>query len=240
MPRQPKSVECPPLRGSDVRRGNHPHATTSTNERLDVLVQHAQPVPFHEGAEEIDTIRKTVGPDDNVVCGLSGGVDSAVAAALLHEPSLTPPDTVLRIVDCAGRRVHAFEPWADRPRPGIALTRHPVSDRHRNRDREMRSQPGQPFLVLVGLRRRPGTPGEADEEVVTESVQGVVRARGRNPPDAEVCPPRELGAQQPANEIRVGGPLVGVHAPLSREQRAGTRAMIGPCGTGTPPTPIWS
>lgn len=35
--------------------------------------------------EEIEAIRNTVGADDRVVCGLSGGVDSTVAAALVHE-----------------------------------------------------------------------------------------------------------------------------------------------------------
>ncbi|MFZ1701339.1 MAG: glutamine-hydrolyzing GMP synthase [Pyrinomonadaceae bacterium] len=35
--------------------------------------------------EEVEKIRKTVGPEGNVVCGLSGGVDSTVAAALVHE-----------------------------------------------------------------------------------------------------------------------------------------------------------
>ncbi len=35
--------------------------------------------------EEIERIRETVGPDSRVVCGLSGGVDSTVAAALVHE-----------------------------------------------------------------------------------------------------------------------------------------------------------
>ncbi len=35
--------------------------------------------------EEIEKIRETVGPTGNVVCGLSGGVDSTVAAALVHE-----------------------------------------------------------------------------------------------------------------------------------------------------------
>ncbi len=35
--------------------------------------------------EEIEKIRQTVGETGNVVCGLSGGVDSTVAAALVHE-----------------------------------------------------------------------------------------------------------------------------------------------------------
>ncbi|MBA2379188.1 MAG: glutamine-hydrolyzing GMP synthase [Blastocatellia bacterium] len=35
--------------------------------------------------EEIERIRETVGPEGNVVCGLSGGVDSTVAATLVHE-----------------------------------------------------------------------------------------------------------------------------------------------------------
>jgi GMP synthase (glutamine-hydrolysing) len=35
--------------------------------------------------EEIDAIRSTIGEADNVVCGLSGGVDSTVAAVLVHE-----------------------------------------------------------------------------------------------------------------------------------------------------------
>jgi len=34
-------------------------------------------------AEEIEAIRNTIGPEDNVVCGLSGGVDSTVAATLV-------------------------------------------------------------------------------------------------------------------------------------------------------------
>ncbi|MBI3960277.1 MAG: glutamine-hydrolyzing GMP synthase [Chloroflexi bacterium] len=34
--------------------------------------------------ETVDRIRAQVGPDGHVVCGLSGGVDSAVAAALVH------------------------------------------------------------------------------------------------------------------------------------------------------------
>ena len=35
--------------------------------------------------DEIDKIRSIVGETDNVVCGLSGGVDSTVAATLVHE-----------------------------------------------------------------------------------------------------------------------------------------------------------
>ncbi len=36
-------------------------------------------------AEEIERIRETVGTTEQVVCGLSGGVDSTVAAVLVHE-----------------------------------------------------------------------------------------------------------------------------------------------------------
>lgn len=36
-------------------------------------------------AEEVEKIRTLVGENDNVVCGLSGGVDSTVAAVLVHE-----------------------------------------------------------------------------------------------------------------------------------------------------------
>ncbi|HVF47174.1 MAG TPA: glutamine-hydrolyzing GMP synthase, partial [Pyrinomonadaceae bacterium] len=35
--------------------------------------------------EEVEAIRNTIAPNDRVVCGLSGGVDSTVAAALVHE-----------------------------------------------------------------------------------------------------------------------------------------------------------
>lgn len=41
--------------------------------------------PAHFINEEIAKIRETVGSTDNVVCGLSGGVDSTVAAVLVHE-----------------------------------------------------------------------------------------------------------------------------------------------------------
>jgi len=34
--------------------------------------------------EQVTQIRQTVGEDDRVICGLSGGVDSSVAAALVH------------------------------------------------------------------------------------------------------------------------------------------------------------
>ena len=36
-------------------------------------------------AEEIEKLREIVGPTGNVVCGLSGGVDSTVAAVLVHQ-----------------------------------------------------------------------------------------------------------------------------------------------------------
>lgn len=41
--------------------------------------------PAHFAQEAIEHIRETVGETGNVVCGLSGGVDSTVAAMLVHE-----------------------------------------------------------------------------------------------------------------------------------------------------------
>jgi GMP synthase (glutamine-hydrolysing) len=41
--------------------------------------------PAHFIDEAVEKIRETVGETGNVVCGLSGGVDSTVAAALVHE-----------------------------------------------------------------------------------------------------------------------------------------------------------
>ena len=40
--------------------------------------------PEHFVEAEVAKIRETVGPERRVICGLSGGVDSAVAAALVH------------------------------------------------------------------------------------------------------------------------------------------------------------
>ncbi|HUL70490.1 MAG TPA: glutamine-hydrolyzing GMP synthase [Gemmatimonadales bacterium] len=40
--------------------------------------------PGHFIRDEVDRIRDLVGPKSRVICGLSGGVDSAVAAALVH------------------------------------------------------------------------------------------------------------------------------------------------------------
>lgn len=44
--------------------------------------------------DQIDQIRKRVGPNDHVICGLSGGVDSTVAATLVHQ--------------AIGERLHCF------------------------------------------------------------------------------------------------------------------------------------
>lgn len=40
--------------------------------------------PGHFVDSEIDRLRQLVGPDDHVICGLSGGVDSSVASVLVH------------------------------------------------------------------------------------------------------------------------------------------------------------
>src|SRR6266480_1428403 len=82
----------------------------------------------------------------------------------------------------------------------------------------MWSQRGQPLLVLVRLGGSPWTPREPDEESVAQPVQRVVGAGRRNLLDIEVGPLRELGAQQPANQIDVSVDFVGVHRAASSAQ----------------------
>jgi GMP synthase (glutamine-hydrolysing) len=57
--------------------------------------------------EEIEKILITVGPTDNVVCGLSGGVDSTVAAVLVHE-AIGPRQTCI-FVNNGLLRANEFE-----------------------------------------------------------------------------------------------------------------------------------
>jgi len=58
-------------------------------------------------AEEIEKIRATVGDNDNLVCGLSGGVDSTVAATLVHE-AIGPRQTCI-FVNNGLLRANEFE-----------------------------------------------------------------------------------------------------------------------------------
>ena len=46
--------------------------------------------------EAVANIREQVGSDGRAICGLSGGVDSAVAAALVHRADRRPADVRLR------------------------------------------------------------------------------------------------------------------------------------------------
>ncbi len=57
--------------------------------------------------EEVDKIHEIVGPTGNVVCGLSGGVDSTVAAVLVHE-AIGPRQTCI-FVNNGLLRANEFE-----------------------------------------------------------------------------------------------------------------------------------
>ena len=66
-------------------------------------------------------------------------------------------------------RVLAFEPRRDVPDEGIALGGLAHRDRHRHLDGKMRREPGEPWLLLLSLLRRPSDLREAHRKVVAEA-----------------------------------------------------------------------
>ena len=68
--------------------------------------------------EQVAAIRAAVG-DRRVLCGLSGGVDSAVAAALVQRPSATTSRASSSTTACCGRERPSRSSGTSSPPPGV-------------------------------------------------------------------------------------------------------------------------
>ena len=124
--------------------------------------------------EQVELIRAQVG-DGRVICALSGGVDSSVAAALVHR--------------------------GDRPPAHVRLRRHRADAQGRERAgrRDVPAQPGhradprrrrRPLLRRAGRRHRAGGQAQGDRRAVHPGLRGEHRRadRGRVPRAGHAVP----------------------------------------------------
>ena len=109
----------------------------------------------------------------------------------------------VQVVDAADGRRLPREPAVHRPRPREADCGSTLDDRCRDRQRQLRGEPGQAALLLldggdVALRAR-----EPDRQLVAEPERAVVPAAGQHLTDQEVRPVREALGDQPGREVLV-------------------------------------
>ena len=107
---------------------------------------------------------------------------------------------IMEIRDALDDRVLAGKPSANRPAPGVTLSRRPHRKRDRDGKRQMRRESRQPQVLLVGLRGGPFDARQSHGHVVAEAIDRVVGTAGPDPLDGEIGPLRKLRGEQPAHQ----------------------------------------
>ena len=80
-----------------------------------------------------------------------------------------------RIAQRVDRRDLPSEPPGNRPRPRIPEVRLADADYHRDRQRQMRSNLGQPVEFRLGLVNRSGVPRNPNRQFVAQAIDHVIR-----------------------------------------------------------------
>src|SRR6266498_1628351 len=95
--------------------------------------------------------------------------------------------------------------------PGVALARAPLRKRLGDGKKEHRGKPGQPPMLLVHLFDSPMDTRKPHEHIITEPVERVVRARGRDRIEWKIRPLRKLCGEQSGHERYVSVYFVDMH-----------------------------
>jgi hypothetical protein len=146
--------------------------------------------------------------------GAAGGVDGLERA-----------DETRNVFDRVGHRLGrrlAFEPLVDGPPERIPMGRLGARERDGDLERQLGREARKPLELLLQRQRVPGAARKADDHVLSEAVERVVRSPRLDPRERQVGP---LGKRrdEARNEAGVDRLLVRVHAPPVR-QAASTRA----------------
>jgi hypothetical protein len=137
------------------------------------------------------------------------GASRVDPAQRVHEPGEVD-GRLLQILDRAVG-VLAGQPFVHRPVEGIALGRMPSRQLHRNSQRQVRGELGQPLRFHRRLLGGPADAWQPSGQVVTEPVDVVVGPVGGDRIDRQIGPVRELYGEQASHECDVGVDLVGMH-----------------------------
>jgi hypothetical protein len=81
-------------------------------------------------------------------------------------------------------------------------TREPPGQGHRDGQRKLAGEAGQPAVLLLDLLGVPGAAGQPDRHVRAEAEGDVVPAARLDPPHRKAGPLRELRADQPGHQLR--------------------------------------
>ena len=77
--------------------------------------------------------------------------------------------------------------------------------------RQERGKPGQPLMLLLHLFDSPMDTRKSHEHIITEPIERIVRAGGRDRIDGKVRPLRKLCGEQSGHERYVGLYFIDMH-----------------------------
>ncbi len=118
---------------------------------------------------------------------------------------------LVQISDRADNSVFACQPAADRPMEGITGSGDAERQRNRNCERQMRGKAREPEAFLLHLQGSAAKTGQTHGHVISQPVDGVVRAGRQDGFKRKAGPGRKLFRDQAVYERLVNIKLVVMH-----------------------------